>query len=252
MASDKDKGPASGLKVTDQSELPPIEKKDRTGGDSLSVKVKGQSFIKRFLYWFGALPAIGSFDWKVPTKDVDDGTNEYYKIIKTTSHRLWFPKDERQPKQWRGKCEKYKGLTVSGLTFPAYTETIIPRGESRDTNVVWPGAVKAMTEEQVEKILAQTLRWVIRANGDLVNLGIAERNGQEFDQYNPNTISVTSPIGSEFGDTPVAEYVYLVRLKAPWDTPKRDFHKLDPRMDMDEFFKNPPPALAQPVEKTSA
>lgn len=252
MASDKDKVPASGPKVTDQGDLPSISKRDRTGGDALSVSVKPPSIVKRFLYWFGVLPAIGTFDWKVPTKEVNEDTNDYFKLIKTTSHKLWFPKDERQPRIWRGKCDKYKGLTVSGLTFPAYTETILPRGEGRETNVVWPGAVKAMTEEQVEKILAQTLRWVLRANGDLVNLGIADRNGQEFDPHNPMTNSLTSPIASEFGDTPVAEYVYLVRLKAPWDTPKRDYHKLDPRMDMDEFFKNPPPALAQPVEKTSA
>lgn len=250
MAEAKDKPGAAGPRVTDQAELPPIGKKDRTGGDALAVPVKPQSFIKRFLYWFGALPAIGTFDWKVPTKEINEDTNDYFKLVKTTAFKLWFPKDERQPRQWRGKAERHKGLTVSGLTFPAYSDAILPRGGGDASRVFWPGGIKAMTEDEVQRILIQTTRWVLRANGDIVNLGIADRNGQDFDPHNPNTISVTPPIGSEFGDTPVAEYVYLVRLKAPVDTPRRDFHKLVP--DMEDFLKSPPPALAQPAEAKSA
>lgn len=250
MAEAKDKPSAAGLKVTDQADLPPIGKKERTGGDALGVPVKSTSFVKRFLYWFGVLPAIGTFDWKVPTKEINEDTNDYFKLIKTTAYKLWFPKDERQPRQWRGKAEKHKGLTVSGLTFPAYCDAIISRGGGEATKLFWPGGIKAMTEGEVEKILHQTTRWVLRANGDLVNLGIADRNGQEHDPHNPNTNSLTPPISSEYGDTPVAEFVYMVRLKAPIDTPRRDYYKLVP--DMEEFLKNPPPALAQPAEAKSA
>lgn len=248
MADDKDKG-APKPKVSEQADLKVTARTPKTTYEPLRTSVPKQDVIGRSLYWFGALPASGEFEWKVPTKEYNEDTDDYYRVVRTTSEKLWFPRDKRHPRIWRGKCSSYKGLTVSGLQFPAFTETIIDRGEGEETKLTWPGAIKAMTEQEIQKILTETTRWVIRANGKLVNLGIADRRGEALDVNNANTVTITPPVHAEHGDVPVAEYVYLVKLSAPATTPRRDFWKIVP--EMSDFFKNPPPALAQPVEASA-
>lgn len=249
MASDKDKG-AGEPRITDQSELKPVQRKALTTYEPIRTRVTKTPVVERSLYWFGALPVTGEFEWKIPVKEYNEETNDYSKLVKTTSEKLWFPRDNRHPRIWRGKCAFFKGLTVSGLTFPGYTESALHRGEGQESRIAWPGAIKPLMKSQVDRILRSVMTWVIRAGGTMANLATAERGEHDtLDTSNPNTVAITPPVNAEYGDTPVAEYVYLVRLSAPIDTPKTSYWKLVP--EMSEFFKAPPPALAQPVEVVS-
>src|SRR6185436_9369135 len=73
------------------------------------------------LYWFGMLPAQETFKLKKPTREKDPKTGDYFTYEDTTSQELW----EGEVNQWVGRCRWKQSLSVNGLSFDAFTETLM-------------------------------------------------------------------------------------------------------------------------------
>lgn len=194
------------------------------------------------LYWFGMLPATGSFKVRRNTREKDPRTNEYYTYVDVTSQELW----EGEVNQWVGKCPWRQSLAANGLSFDAFTETLM-RAVGQQGGVLnrhsWPGAVCEFDKDRAAKIIDDCYKNVIRVKDGLgkeINLGqlssyMMDNAGGEHgatEKYNPRT------------DTFIAHYVYMIKLDAKPEEYARDtYYRL--AMSWDEFFKNPPKSVAE-------
>lgn len=222
-------------------EMSPAEQKP--AGTPLEVTVAKPTVSKKSLYWCGTLPAEGVVELTVPATEYNDDLDGWVKRIKTTADKLWRKKDIRI---WLGKCRHYQSLDA-GITFPAYREEIqIDHESGARAAITHPGDILALTDEEVSIIFEKTIRTVIR-NGKLYNLDQGKHG--KIDASDPKTIPYTPELVALPGDHPVAEFVYMVKVKD--DATKynpEEFFKYIP-MSMEQFFENPPPMLAKFVEQ---
>jgi len=107
----------------------------------------------------------------------------------------------------------------------------------------------SLTRDRLEKIKKAAFRRVVRVRGNVkgvINLDSAI-DAKEFDAKGEvNPVTTAKEIHNPRTDTPVAEYIYLRKIRdltadEPEPDPKNN-HSLVP--EMDEFLKNPPPSLA--------
>jgi hypothetical protein len=203
------------------------------------------------LYWFGMLPATGTFKIKRNVREKDPRTGDYYTYAEVTSQELW----EGEVNQWVGKCPWRQSLSANGLSFDAFTETLM-RAVGQQGGVLnrhsWPGAVAEFDKERADKIISDCYRNVIRVKDGLgkeINLGqpvsyMMTPDGTEkysTEKYNPRT------------DTFIAHYVYFVKLEEdPQGFAPDTYYRL--AMPWAEFFRTPPKSVAEayPLEKSKA
>lgn len=216
---------------------------ERPIGSPLAVAVTKPREEKKSLYWCGTLPAEGSVELVVPASEYNDDLDGWVKRIKTTAAKLWNRKDIRI---WLGKCRHYQSMDA-GICFPAYTEQVQIDHESGSRAVIpHPGTIFALTDSQVEMVLKKTTQNVIR-DGKILNLGQGDHG--KIDANDPKTIPYTSELYALPGDRPVAEFVYMVKVKdEATGYSADDFYKYIP-MTMEKFFASPPPMLAKYIEK---
>ena len=216
--------------------------------DPQSVSVAEIS--EKSLYWCGMLPASKPFPWRIQVSEYNEEFEDFLKVIQTTTKDLF----EKDTAIWRGRCEGYQGLSVSGFQFSAFSEL---KGRNIGGGVSmtpWPGNVVELDDEQVTGILKSCFRRILRGSGPTIKLmsldhGTA-RAGTEQDQvvtkdrvyYNPKT------------DTFVAYYVYLIPLnKRSSEVEADNYIRLVPSWD--EFFAAPPKSVLEmypeyvPVQK---
>ena len=200
--------------------------------------------VPRKLYWFGALPAVGSFDFKV-----NAGDEIKPEIIKTTAYDLWNSPDLNE-RRWVGKCPIFQNIPVGSETFVAFSDMVTRQTGGQLAFNPYPGMVKPMTDKQVQQLIKNcTERFVIRLNGAerrLVDLEMGQiPKGQE---KHPNLAELMANAPpqeeyNEYTDTFVAEYVYLRSLpNADPFMPQDRYYTLLPHMD--EVLMNPPEPLA--------
>ena len=202
------------------------------------------------LYWFGMLPATGSFKVKRNTREKDPRTNEYHTYVDVTSQELW----EGEVNQWVGRCPWRQSLAVNGLAFDAFTETLtraIGQQGGVLNRVSWPGMVGEFDEARAKKVIADCYKNVIRVKDGLgkeINLG-------QLTSY------VMGPDGSESGtterynqrtDTYYAHYVYMVKLEdvKPQDYDSSTYYRL--AMQWNDFFRNPPRSVLEMYPQAAA
>jgi len=205
------------------------------------------------LYWFGMLPATGTFKQKQSTREKDSQTNDYFTYVDVTSQQLW----EGEVNQWVGKCPWKQSLSVSGLSFDAFTETrlrAVGQDASTLNKISWPGAITELEEDRFKHVIGQCYQNVIRMEDNVgkdINLNGPKRgtymmldSGVEKstkEQFNPRT------------DTYFAHYVYIVKLEAdPRKYDRSSYYSL--AMPWNEFFIDPPKSVAElyPLEKKEA
>jgi hypothetical protein len=201
------------------------------------------------LYWFGMLPAKQPFRIKKPCRDKDPKTGDYYTYMETTSQELW----EGDVNQWIGKCPWKQSLSVNGLGFDAFTETLMrPVGTQGEilNKLSWPGAIQEMEDDKAKRAIENCYKNVMRIQNGL---------GKEInlDQPRSYTMSengiekVTKEAFSPRTDTYFAHYVYLIKLEAkPDDYDRSTYYRL--ALSWDEFFKSPPASIAEMYPRTQA
>ena len=202
------------------------------------------------LYWFGMLPATGTFKIRRNTREKDARTNDYFTYADVTSQELW----EGEVNQWVGKCPWRQSLSVNGLAFDAFTETLMRAVGQQGgllNRVSWPGMVGEFDAERAKKVITDCYRNVIRVKdgfGKEINLGqstsyMMSADGSEHvttEKYNPRT------------DTFFAHYVYYIKLDAnPLEYDPSTYYRL--AMQWNEFFRTPPKSVAEmhPMEKAA-
>lgn len=196
------------------------------------------------LYWFGMLPAQGSFKLKKPSREKDPQTNDYFTYVDVTSRELW----ESDVNQWVGRCRWKQSLSVNGMAFDAFTETIIQQvggaGSPTGLNKLsWPGAVAEIDDERFKHIIDQCYKNVIRMK-DGVGRELHVEQPKSYMMF-PNGTEKSSPEGyNPRTDTYFAHYVYMLKLEAdPREYDKETFYRL--AYSWDEFFKEPPLSVAE-------
>ena len=224
------------------------------------------------LFWHGALPETDPFKIKrtsnAPTESVSNVTMEYFKYLDgMTTKSLWLaPPDPEDGPQWIGRCRWFQQLDVSTLHFPAFTDEIsVQVGNSNDNRRPYPGQVSLLTPTQLEKILKEMDRFVIRINEGHVDIPRSEwhtihpRNakiidlahgncpeGMSKEEHRDAILRGQAVVEQEYRrkyDIPLAEFVYLIPLDADPGSAPMDYFSLVPAFH--SFFDNPPPALSE-------
>lgn len=209
------------------------------------------------LYWFGMLPEAGKFKIKVISDKYDETIGDYIAEKETTSGELFnrVGRNGEDLRMWVGKCRGFQSLAVPGCSFVAWTDKVIRSGD-QFVSMPHPGGIAAFTQSQIDKIKYHCGRFVARVrNTDqrkpvwhIVNLDSGKP--PETLTGNPDLDRVlVMPKIPMAGDTPVANYVYMVKLDADPTIKDDKYWGLYPTMD--QFFKDPPPALAEFVEATA-
>lgn len=200
------------------------------------------------LYWFGMLPATSSFKIKRPTREKDSKTNDYYTYVEVTSQELW----EGEVNQWVGRCPWKQSLSVNGLSFDAFTETLMrPVGTQGGilNRHSWPGAVMEMDNERFQHIIRQCYRHVIRVKdgaGKEINLD----QPKSYQMLNDGTEKVITESYNPRTDTYFAHYVYMVKMDAkPEEYDPGTYYRL--AMPWNQFFTDCPKSVAEvyPLDK---
>ena len=194
------------------------------------------------LYWFGMLPAQGTFKLKKPTREKDPQTNDYFTYMDVTSEELW----GSEVNQWVGRCRWKQSLSVNGLTFDAFTETLMrPVGTQGDTlnKVSWPGSIAELDEERVKHVIEQCYRNVMRLKdgiGKEINIGQLKSY-----QMLPDGKEIGTPEGyNSRTDTFFSHYVYIAKLEAnPQEFERGTYYRL--AQSWEEFFRSPPQSVAE-------
>lgn len=195
------------------------------------------------LYWFGMLPASNSFKIKRPTREKDSKTGDYYTYVDVTSQELW----EGEVNQWVGKCPWKQSLSVNGLSFDAFTETLMrPVGTQGGilNRHSWPGAVMELDAERFKHVIAQCYRNVIRVK-DGIGKDINLDQPRSYQMFNDGTEKVVTEQYNPRTDTYFAHYVYMVKLDdaKPEEYDPGTYYRL--AMPWDEFFKRGPKSVAE-------
>ena len=204
------------------------------------------------LYWFGMLPAKGTFKIKKHTRDKQTGTtNDYFTWQDVTSQELW----EGDNNQWVGRCPWKQSLAMNGMSFDAYTETLMrPVGAAAGSldRHSWPGAVGEWDDEKFQKIIAQCYRNMMRMeNGKGWEKSIDQN--ESYMMLDNGTEKVTKLKFNPKTDTWFAHYVYVIKLDAnPQEHDASTYYRL--AMPWHEFFRSPPLSVAEafPLKKEEA
>lgn len=195
------------------------------------------------LYWYGMLPATGSFKIKKRTREKQSSTNDYFEYVDVNSQMLW----EGEFSQWIGKCPWKQSLSVNGHSFDAFTETLMrPVGAAAGllNRTSWPGAVSEMDPEKFKHVVDQCYKNVIRVERDGFGKDINLNQPKSYTMTPQGEERVITEAYNPRTDTYFAHYVYIVKL----DTPPE---KSDPSvyyrlaMQWNEFFRTPPQSVAE-------
>lgn len=231
---------------------------------------------KKRLVWFGTLPAPEPVDMRVPTRDKDPMTREYFTVKKCSPAELWMNPDDARI--WIGKCRFYQSLAVRGFVFPAFSEIIERRAtiETEMSATPYPGSVQIMKDDEIARIAKSCFRHVVRYKAgkndiyglkntnrtEVIDLDIVRKPAGWSDEQwvaERQRIPMEIPTFDADTDIPVAEFVYMVPLDIP------DFNALfdqmgvidigacvsylpNKRLDR-EFFKSPPKSVAEMYQK---
>lgn len=204
----------------------------------------GPKAATKFLVWYGTLPAGQPVEMRVPTRERDPITREFYRIEKTEPYDLW--NNANDARVWVGKCRFFQSLAVRGFVFPAFSEAV-QRGSTNEneiSGVAFPGAVQIMKQQEIDRIVKSCYRHVVRfpaGNADIMSM---RNHGQakvlDLDHVaKPPTwtdaqwvaerqrIPMEGNVFDADTDVPVAEFVYLHPIEiADFDglfTPKGSF-----------------------------
>ena len=246
-------------KQAEEIVVPTLNKDDfqaasRPDSEPIKAEVKPRrESVHRSLYWLGALPAVGSFDFQVNAGDEIEP-----KIIKTTAFDLWNAQDHNE-RRWVGKCPLYQNITVGPETFPAFSDAVTRQTGGQLAFNPYPGMVKALTDEQLQKLIYDcTERFVIRMDGGdrrMIDLdaGILPEMPKGF-VVTPEIMAGAEAQRTQYNDrtdTFVAEYVYLYKLKDadPYMSADR-YYTLVPHMDV--ILQTPPEPLAAIASQVEA
>lgn len=194
------------------------------------------------LYWFGMLPAQGTFKIKKPTREKDPQTNDYYSWIDVTSQELW----EGEVNQWVGRCRWKQSLSVNGFSFDAFTETLMRAvgapGDSLN-KLSWPGAVTELDEERFRHVINHCYRNVIRLK-DGIGKEISLDQPKSYMMLDSGEERSTKEAFNPKTDTYFAHYVYLLKVDGnPQDFDQSTYYRL--AQSWDEFFSGPPKSVAE-------
>lgn len=233
------------------------------------------------LYWCGTLLEQGEFEMKWPAslQEIDAGlqpdeAGNYWKLIKTSAWKLWFTGTDIG-RFWAARNGYYQTLDVTGLSFPAFTERSEKGGtnEAQTHTEVWPGTVVRISDSALSGILESIKNHAIRPKGqkwsshpgaEIVNYKAGHMPGcagglkltssicptcREIETKIPDSnamarrVSNMHPEFRQRGDMPMADHVYLLKLKAPVTTPRDLYHRQVPNLA--QFFMDQPPALSK-------
>jgi hypothetical protein len=194
------------------------------------------------LYWLGMLPAQETFKLKRPTREKDAKTGDYYTYEDTTSQELW----EGEVNQWVGRCRWKQSLSVNGITFDAFTETLMrPVGAQGGTlnKISWPGSIAEQDEERFKHIVEQCYRNVIRLRQN-VGTDICIDQPKSYMMLDNGTEKSTKEGYNPRTDTFFAHYVYILKLDAnPQEYDQGTYYRL--ASSWDDFFKKSPQSVAE-------
>ena len=226
---------------------------------------------KAALCWYGMLPATSPIPFPIPTAEVDDTTGEYYKLVE------YHPLD-----LWTGRAGKFKGERIftprlraynacgaGGLAFNAFSEHVLEYG-GQTVRHPFPGECRVMSDSQIRQAVEG-----IRAHFVRFKLGVEEQNAvthhqnveiwdtrlgakpaeftdAQWERYRVDRAIDKCPEMTEDTDLPLADYLYLVKLDADWNSwPKSEFLR-DPHgyykrvvPSMEEFFQKPPLSISE-------
>ena len=237
-----------------------------------SKEIDLYNITKPTLVWHGVLPEVRPFKLKrssnTPTESVSNITMEYFKYVDgATTKSLWLdPPDAEDGPQWMGKCRWFQQLDVSSLHFPAFTDEISTQvGNSNDNRRPYPGQVSLINPMQIQKIIKEMDRFVIRINEGNVDVPQSEwhtvhpRNAKVVDlahgncpegmtpeEYRDMVLRGQAVVEQEYRrryDIPLSEFVYLIPLEADPSSAPMDYFSFVPTFH--SFFDNPPPALSE-------
>jgi len=221
------------------------------------------------LYWFGALPAEGiqvtlmqPAEGQPPNYDREDGRVE----VEMTAMEAWYPRTKGQPPIWLGRCRWYQNLGVTGMEFVAFSEERVREAanESRSFLMAWPGKIGILNDVQLKVILESVRNHAIRPKSenvaDIVNYLHGHMPGcpgplrgctcVKIEAETPQTPELRRRVVKErsrVGDLPMADFVYLRRLKADLDHDPKLYYRLAPSME--QFLRKPPVSLAEDLDK---
>ncbi len=268
----------------------PAPNASRSGAQSpLVVDTIRDTMQSRALYWCGTLLMEGEFDFPMPAslEEIysgtvpDDGDGSFSKFVKTTAWKCWYPGPGR-PSLWAARNRYYQQLDVTGLSFPAFTEEGGRDASNEDIShkVAWPGMVFEMNEAQLKKVLESVQNHALRPVGlawhsfpgaNIVNYKHSHMPGcpggrlltepfckrcEELEKAIPESNERARPQRNSppehrvYGDLPFSDFVYLMKLSAPIDTPRQSYSSLVPTLP--DFIRKQPPALSQDLSKASA
>lgn len=266
---------------------PPMSSRAETSSPLIVDAIRDEQSPKS-LYWAGTLLMEGEFDWETPAtlNEVfdgvvsDDDSGEYRKTIRTTAYKLWNP-GNGAARIWASRNRYYQQLDVTGLCFPAFTQ--VSEGDATNEAVThvmtYPGHVFPMSDMKLRAVLEQVKNHALRPVGkpwrsfpgaQIVNYMHGHMPGckggrlltddscevcRNIERELPPSAVLERPRRNtpiehrQSGDLPFSDYVYLLKLNAPWDTPKREYINLV--SDLTSFIRNQPPPLSRDLAKAA-
>lgn len=220
--------------------------------DAPQIEIPEEMPRSERMYWAGCLPTIESVTLQLLKQHKDEGEENAFENRAVTSSQMWNPKRPGEPRVWLGKCRFYQNLTVTGHEFMAYSENIVAGSEGPQADrLAWPGSLVVWSDEDLARVKQSCQEHVIRVTSQgakpraqLLSLrqGMTTR-----ENLNPQANPKDREVGVEKirfhprTDTYVGEYVYIVPMDYPVDTPREEYPSLVPTMN--QFFVDPPKAL---------
>lgn len=282
----KEKGAEAPARESIISTAPPPAPSKNDSNIPMTVEVMRDEHSPKALYWAGTLLMEGEFDWETPAtlEEVfggivsEDDSGEFRKTIKTTAFKLWNP-GNGAARIWACRNRYYQQLDVTGLCFPAFTQE--SEGDATNESVMhvrtYPGHVFPMSDVKLRYVLEQVKNHALRPVGppwrsfpgaQIVNYMHGHMPGckggrlltddhcescRELERALPATANLERPRRNtpiehrQPGDLPFSDFIYLLKLDAPWDTPRREYINLV--RSMHEFIRTQPPALSKDLAK---
>lgn len=254
-----------------ETNKPVNQKADKT---TLAIeKPAWSNKIKEGLYWFGMLPAQEKVEWKIPSKAENPTTGEYFEYTWLDPFDLWDRKSVFHNRQdtfriFIGKCRHFNELAVTGFGFPHLSKAISYEDGSV-SSVGFPGGVKLMTAEEVERVVYSCYDHYLHYPQGLDRLYNLQRGVQcrkkslgqkppgmteeEWRLYKIQRPVDVAPAFDPKKDIEIAHFVYLVPLKHDWRKwDERAYHanpnsfhaEVAPPMN-EAFYIEPPKSVAE-------
>ena len=185
--------------------------------------------VKKCLYWYGTLPAIGNVT-------MPDGK------VKTALEN-W--NRDGGLSLWSGKCEWFQNISIRGITFPAFTGSsqrspIQSPSQPISNGITKAGFVEAFTDDQVKEIIFQADHHMIKppsipGRPELASIyRLMEIDGAWKHESQDQTFQTN--VRSEYNsstDLPVSDFVYFIKIKDEFQ-----------QQDIPSIMRTPLPSLS--------